>query len=77
MIWRRRGRCNRSQSLGRRDEGDNADGLRPLPKQSGVLWADSLGRDRLGVKLVSKAPEPESGPGLSGGAPQLPDPDDD
>ncbi|MGA8726211.1 MAG: hypothetical protein WB565_14355 [Acidimicrobiales bacterium] len=64
------------QSLRRRDEGDNADGLRPLPKQSGVLWADSLGRDRLGVKLVSKAPASDGGPGVPTETPRLPDPDD-
>ncbi len=64
------------QSLRRRDEGDNADGLRPLPKQSGVLWADSLGRDRLGVKLVSKAPASDGDPGVPAETPRLPDPDD-
>ena len=63
------------QSLRLRGEDGDADGLRPLPKQSGVLWADSLGRDRLGVKLVSKAPEP-GGPGLSDDPPRLSDPDD-
>jgi len=65
------------QSLHRRDGVGDADDLRPLPKQSGVLWANSLGRDRLGVKLVSKAPEPDSGPSLSDDLPRLPDPDDD
>ncbi len=28
--------------------------LKPLPRQSGALWDDYLGRDRLGIKLVTK-----------------------
>ena len=60
-----------------RDGAGGSDGLRPLPKQSGVLWADALGRDRLGVKLVSKAPEPDGVPGVSDDLPRLPDPDDE
>jgi hypothetical protein len=61
------------QSLRRRDDVDDADGLRPLPRQTGVLWADSLGRDRLGVKLVSKTPVPDGGSASSDDVPRLPD----
>lgn len=35
------------------------DGLRPLPRQSGALTADALGRDALGVRLVATRPAPD------------------
>ncbi len=42
-------------------------GLVPLPLQSGANWYDYLGRDRLGVKLVTK---PRYGPDRPGGPPR-------
>jgi hypothetical protein len=35
------------------------DGLRPLPRQTGALTADALGRDALGVRLVAGRPAPD------------------
>jgi len=35
------------------------DGLRPLPRQTGALTADALGRDALGVRLVADRPAPD------------------
>jgi hypothetical protein len=35
------------------------DGLRPLPRQTGALAADALGRDALGVRLVAGRPAPD------------------
>ncbi len=55
-LERRRGRPGSAvddPTSQRRDRSDE-DGLVPLPKQTGARWADSLGRDRLGVKLVSR-----------------------
>ena len=43
--------------------------LKPLPRQSGALWDDYLGRDRLGIKLVTKPmtrPDRPGGPGRTG-----------
>ncbi len=40
-------------------DADRGDGLRPLPRQSGALTADALGRDALGVRLVSTRPAPD------------------
>ena len=44
-------------------------GLRPLPRQTGSLRADALGRDELGVKLVPlpTTDPPADGPGQPGG----------
>lgn len=58
-----------------REGAGDAEGLKPLPRQSGVLWADSLGRDRLGVKLVSKAPARDGATGVPDQTPRLPDSD--
>jgi hypothetical protein len=59
-------RCDRN--------GDDGE-LVPLPKQSGALVADSLGRDHLGVKLVSRRLPEEGASPPPDGAPS-PDPDD-
>ncbi len=42
--------------------------LKPLPRQSGALWDDYLGRDRHGIKLVTKpmARPDRTGPGPAG-----------
>jgi hypothetical protein len=68
---RQRGRSLRRPhdraATGRHDGNRDEDALVPLPRQSGALVADALGRDRLGVKLVSK-PSPGGG-----GALPLPD----
>lgn len=44
--------------------------LKPLPRQSGALWDDYLGRDELGIKLVTRPmarPDRPGGPGPAGG----------
>jgi hypothetical protein len=44
--------------------------LQPLPRQSGAIWDDYLGRDRMGIKLVTRPmapPDPPRGPGSAGG----------
>ncbi len=45
------------------------DGNRPLPQQTGALVTDSLGRDGLGVRLISRPISPSGSGGQSRVAP--------
>ncbi len=42
--------------------GGGVSALKPLPRQSGALRADALGRDELGVRLIATAPSLSAGP---------------
>jgi hypothetical protein len=63
-------RADEGVSPPRRERTDD-DGLVPLPKATGSVWAHSLGRDHLGVKLVARPFAADGSPGTPSEA--LPD----